>query len=285
MMQPELRHYFVKLSPYAEVGAAVCGAINRGLFCGEMSIKAICSSSGLALARAFDVEKMLVAGRSCGLFERRSELGWAPVKGRDFNDLTLMLEAASLYRQEVHEEQNTVEVVLTRPPRPCRLEEALDAAGYATAVFENTVDVFMSMAISAIERFAVMTPFLDALGAKQLLELFRRVSTGVSKVLIVRYMHGAPPLPLVGIKDELRELNVRVFDYWLPRPGSDGYETFHAKVILKDSNAAYVGSANMTETSFFYSMEMGLLVKGQAARVVGRVVDEICRISRRDNTG
>jgi len=280
MMQPELRRYFVKLSPYAEVGAAVCGAINRGLFSGEMSIKAICSSSGLAHARAFDVEKMLVAGQSCGLFERRSELGWAPVKGRDFSDLTLMLEAASLYRQEVHEEQNTVEVVLTRPPRPCKLEEALDAAGYASAVFENTVDVFMSMAISAIERFAVMTPFLDAQGAKQLLELFRRVPTGVSKVLIVRYMHGAPPFPLAGIKDELRELNVRVFDYWLPRPGSNGYETFHAKVILKDSNAAYVGSANMTETSFFYSMEMGLLVKGLAAGVVGRVVEEICKIAR-----
>ncbi|MBZ0132423.1 MAG: hypothetical protein K8F53_07415 [Rhodocyclaceae bacterium] len=275
----------MKLSLHAEICAAVCNAINRGLFRGEMPIKDICSASGLASARASDVERMLVAGQDCGLFERRSELGWASVKGRDFTDLALMLEAASLYRQEVHEEQNIVEVVLTRPPRPCKLEEALDAAGYASAILENTVDVFMSMAISASQRFAVMTPFLDELGAKQLVELFRRVPTGVTKVLIVRYMHGAPPLSLVGIKEELRELDVRVFDYWLPRSGSDGYETFHAKVILTDSNVAYVGSANMTETSFFYSMEMGLLVKGQAAGVVGRVVDEICRIAKRRNMG
>jgi phosphatidylserine/phosphatidylglycerophosphate/cardiolipin synthase-like enzyme len=50
-----------------------------------------------------------------------------------------------------------------------------------------------------------------------------------------------------------------------------GFETFHAKVALADSELAYVGSANMTMFSR-HSMELGVLIEGRAARVVANVV-------------
>jgi hypothetical protein len=58
-----------------------------------------------------------------------------------------------------------------------------------------------------------------------------------------------------------------------------GFETFHAKVALADSELAYVGSANMTMFSR-PSMELGVLIEGRAARVVANVVRAVrrCRI-------
>jgi phosphatidylserine/phosphatidylglycerophosphate/cardiolipin synthase-like enzyme len=52
----------------------------------------------------------------------------------------------------------------------------------------------------------------------------------------------------------------------LDRPEATGYETFHAKVLLADDDEAYVGSANMTKWSFEQSLELGVLVRGRAAR-------------------
>lgn len=54
-----------------------------------------------------------------------------------------------------------------------------------------------------------------------------------------------------------------------------GIETFHAKVVLADDDYAYVGSANMNRSSLENAMELGVLMRGEAARAVGRVVNAI----------
>jgi phosphatidylserine/phosphatidylglycerophosphate/cardiolipin synthase-like enzyme len=44
----------------------------------------------------------------------------------------------------------------------------------------------------------------------------------------------------------------------------------HAKIILADLERAYVGTANLTDTSIHYNLELGLLVEDR--RTVGELV-------------
>ena len=70
---------------------------------------------------------------------------------------------------------------------------------------------------------------------------------------------------------------VKVLDYLVD--AGDGYETFHAKVVIADGDLAYVGSANLTRYAR-HSMELGVLVQGRAARAVSALVRSVERISR-----
>jgi phosphatidylserine/phosphatidylglycerophosphate/cardiolipin synthase-like enzyme len=75
---------------------------------------------------------------------------------------------------------------------------------------------------------------------------------------------------------EIAALGITSFDYTLDAVG--GFETFHAKVALADSEFAYVGSANMTMFSR-HSMELGVLVEGRAARVVANVIRAVTKVA------
>lgn len=78
----------------------------------------------------------------------------------------------------------------------------------------------------------------------------------------------------------LSESVVKLFNYSLPRAGSVGRETFHAKVVLCDNNAAYLGSSNMNGASLEYSMEMGVSLKGRAAADVATVLDAVMKAAQ-----
>jgi phosphatidylserine/phosphatidylglycerophosphate/cardiolipin synthase-like enzyme len=74
----------------------------------------------------------------------------------------------------------------------------------------------------------------------------------------------------------LNEMGVRLLNYLLP--AGDGYETFHAKVVVADADQAYVGSANMTKYAR-HSMELGVVLRGRSARAVAALVRAVEHIS------
>ncbi|WP_420417533.1 phospholipase D-like domain-containing protein [Pacificispira sp.] len=48
------------------------------------------------------------------------------------------------------------------------------------------------------------------------------------------------------------------------RPVDPPEETFHAKIVLADGVAAYVGSANLLRRSKVTNLECGMLIEGEA---------------------
>lgn len=125
-----------------------------------------------------------------------------------------------------------------------------------------------------------MTPYLDEVGAEIVLSLFKNAKADVKKQLVIRLTPEGkipPGLPMISVA--LKELEVVIYNFRLDRPGAEGFETFHAKVVLADCASAYVGSANMNKWSFQYSLEMGLLVSGRAAERVAQVVDAVIKVS------
>jgi len=276
---PGLKEVFKVLAEYPVVAAAICRAISEGKLQGEKSLKHICTAAHIPRGQSFLVERVLLSGQSLGIFKQCSSTFWSVSGDIDFSSLALMLEGASLYIQEVSHPSNMIDVVLTLPPNPSLVGAALSKVGFRSAFIHDTQEIFSNLAISAENRFLVMTPFLDADGGAKLLELFRKVAPAVKKQLIIRCTNGVPPMSLQGIVAELEELNVVVANYWLPKGKPGAYETFHAKVILADSSRCYIGSANMTQASLAVSMELGFLVEGEAATKIGLVCDSILQIT------
>jgi phosphatidylserine/phosphatidylglycerophosphate/cardiolipin synthase-like enzyme len=81
----------------------------------------------------------------------------------------------------------------------------------------------------------------------------------------------------------LSAAGVAIHEYFRERVtkgrGRHAAETFHAKIVLADQVAAYVGSANFLRSSKELSLECGVLLEGQTVKQVHDVVQSMLQIS------
>lgn len=206
--------------------------------------------------------------------------GFRPRSGAHprFRRLAFALNTVEHYRSFVHQDATVAQIVLTKPPRPSILEQKLSALGWRTADLESTEHAFHSMVRTAQRRVVVMTPFFDRTGAAWLQELLSHMSPGVDCTLILRSLEDTTrkdyPVGFDAISPWLKAHSVQVFNYSIARM-EGGRETFHAKAVLCDRSAAYLGSSNVTAASLENSMEMGVVLEGRAAAGVAEVVDAV----------
>jgi hypothetical protein len=250
-------------------------------------------STAAALARAMNgrdgdtIDSSSLAGQSAGALRRvtkdfaaRGWLrhkadGWSVGPGQLPLELASFLEGAAAMRAAMPDDGRATAVV-TMPLPPSAIGAALPATGLAHAALVPTQETFERLADAAVHSFTVMTPFLNDEGLAIALGLFRRTPAS-RKCLIVR-RSGSARAAVDRARRELSDLGVQLLDYTLRL--ENGYETFHAKVVLADQDLAYVGSANMTAFAR-HSMELGILADGRAARVVASVVRAVERIATR----
>lgn len=199
-----------------------------------------------------------------------------------FQRLAFALNAVEYYRTFIHRDITLAQVVLTKPPQPSVLEQKLSDLGWRTTNLQSTEHAFHSIVRAARQRVVVMTPFFDRKGAIWLQELLAYTSPTVERVLILRSLENSTwkdyPEGYAIILPWLKAEGVTVFNYSIAR-AEGGRETFHAKVVLCDRKAAYLGSSNVTAASLEHSMEMGVLLEGQAAIDVATAVDAVMAAS------
>lgn len=227
--------------------------------------------------------EMLQRGRAINLFAQYGS-SWKTAGSQE----TLLrigqaLEAISFYVSKVHKDETSVQVVLTKPRRPNRLEESLANRGWKAAQVEPTDEAFIRLATVASQRLVVCSPFFDSSGAQWLQRLLGATKPGVERVLVLRYLnepgHGSYPSGYPALVPWLKSQNVNVFNYALPRPDMKSWESFHAKVVLADDQFAYVGSSNLNAASLDYSMEMGAVLRGRAAGDVATVIRAVLDVA------
>jgi hypothetical protein len=240
---------------------------------------------GLPPSQETGVLEVLHVAQELEYVEVASGLKWCrAVMADELEQVSSLLEAVNHYREKVHRDATTAEIVLTKPVKPSRLEEALSGLGWKIAELEVTSEAFRGLASSTKERLVVMTPFLDLAGAEWLVNLLERTPAGAERIVILRHVfepsHPSYPSGYPAVQERLQQLDVKVFDYSLPRTGGPGVETFHAKVVVRDNEQVYVGSSNMNRASLEYSMELGVLLLGEAATVVSRVISAILSVAR-----
>lgn len=278
-LRPEVRDAFVRLARHSDVAGAVCSSVAADQFVDATDIRRICTVSGLAMARAGEVETFLGAGALAGLFQRASPLMWRPTSLPLHAELAPLFVGAGLYRSEVHSDEDLVQVVVTKPPAPSRFTKELLAATGDWGLLD-TKEALPGIAEAARSQFCVMTPYVDEIGAPLLVNLFARVPKGVRRVLISRADNGnLLPQGLRGAAADLVALGVTVLSFRIEREGAAGNETSHAKVVLADDHTAYVGSLNMNQWSLRYSLELGVCVTGRSARLIANVVQAVENVS------
>jgi phosphatidylserine/phosphatidylglycerophosphate/cardiolipin synthase-like enzyme len=181
----------------------------------------------------------------------------------------------------VHRDRDSVRLVLTEPGQKSALRRAIDDRSALSPMLFQTSDVFFGLGREAKEELTVLSPFLDRQGAEFLLELFALCSEDVRRSLVCR------PLDEPECGDafrrcaaDFRRLNVSVHEYALPSGLPSGRETFHAKVVLADAAAFYVGSSNFMGSALDRSFECGVVVHGEAARQLRYVLTALKSIAR-----
>lgn len=124
-----------------------------------------------------------------------------------------------------------------------------------------------------------MTPFIDEVGAEIVLNLFHQAHVPTRCLILRAGPDGKAPPALAVIRPHLDALGVSVLNARLGKSEGRGRETFHAKVVLADDAAAYVGSSNMLRSSFTSSLELGLYVRGEAAKRVADVLRAVISVA------
>ncbi|RCS28603.1 hypothetical protein DEO45_15460 [Rhodanobacter denitrificans] len=232
---------------------------------------------GVSHTRISDVISGLRAAEVAGAVRQDAHGVWrVTLPELESRELALLLRGAALYKEQIHEDKDSVHVVISKPAEPSRFVSALDSTLEGAWGLSSTADVLAGMAGRALTRFSIMTPFVDEAGASRILDLFAATRTTVRRELIVR--NGLPE-HLRLHEDVLRTLGIHVFDFRLSRLDRPDTETFHAKVVRTDDAECYVGSSNMTKWSFDYSLELGVLVSGSSGRRVSHVLDAVLAVS------
>ena len=198
--------------------------------------------------------------------------------------LAIIFRGIDTYRSRVQKNATDVKIIATRPDRAVTLDKRLAEAGWQTPHPEETDESLADLIAGAARTVVVMTPFLDLRGGAILKALLERSHEDVQITLILRnldrperkdYPVGFPPM-----LEWLRRRRVSVCDYSLEQFPGAPIETFHAKVLIVDGVRAYIGSANMTGASFESSMELGVILSGEAARQLSRFVEVVVRCAK-----
>jgi phosphatidylserine/phosphatidylglycerophosphate/cardiolipin synthase-like enzyme len=119
-----------------------------------------------------------------------------------------------------------------------------------------TADVFRRLLEEARTSIKIFSPYVDP-AFTGLAEAVRAPMQIVTTLRETR-MRSSPVLERFASS---RPLAVR---YLHERQASAQMFQLHAKTILADGERAYVGSANLTDTSLHYNFEMGLLIEDRA---------------------
>lgn len=170
--------------------------------------------------------------------------------------------------------------VVTLPPEPSRIAEELQrSAGHSFTTLTDTKDAFLHLAQRARDRLVILTPFIDHAGATWASEIFE-ATPAKRKDLVLRDSRQLEACG--GVAQRLRASVPNIHDYSIAKPGDgEAIETFHAKIVLADGVAAYVGSANFLYRSKETNLECGFLLEGDAVVPVAVLIEAVLNIFTR----
>jgi phosphatidylserine/phosphatidylglycerophosphate/cardiolipin synthase-like enzyme len=119
----------------------------------------------------------------------------------------------------------------------------------------STYETFRSLFGRARSCLKVFSPYVDP----SFTSLVQAARCPVR--IITTSLDGRRANPVLARCASFRGVIVR---YIVERRGSSQLFQMHAKMVLSDASAAYIGSANLTDTSLHYNLELGVLTTDRA---------------------
>jgi hypothetical protein len=250
---------------------------------GSWHVERICAAAGagVELGHAAQILAGLSAAGVCASGE--DDFWISAIAPVELQRLAQLLKGAEHYRR-LRSTGSSLELVVTMPLPPSRLEQELGSAAGRPGGYLSTAAAFTRIAQAASKRLVVLTPFIDWGGFLWLRRTLEAARAETEKILILRDAAEHAVELSVQHADWLRAMNVSVKDYNHAHEQTSGralpLETFHAKVLLADESLAYVGSANFLGSSEAVTLETGVVVDGAAAVQVARLVSGVLRVAR-----
>jgi len=273
-------------SPWPGVAAQLVEAF-AALGEGDWKLERICAANAISIAPG-DALQVLHGLQTAGICTRvNDEDIWrTQLNKAELNRLVMLLRGAEHYRRLRLDGQN-LELVVTMPMAPSQLGQELPGSVGRPGGYLPTKSAFLRIANSAQKRLIVMMPFIDSRGFGWLRDVFEAANADIARTLILRDVEKYAVELSVLQAQWLRGLGIGISDYCVAHDQNRGLplETFHAKIVLADDRLAYVGSANILGSGDGTSLETGVLVDGQAARQVARLVEGVLRVAREVSRG
>lgn len=152
--------------------------------------------------------------------------------------------------------------------------------------FENIRGVYPLYAdlcrliIESKEEICITNPFFDYQGRRKVLAyLIAAAKRGVKiKIVSKRELRSEFTEQLIAFVSPLMRLGDKVEARTFRE--AQGYSV-HAKFIVCDGNAAYLGSANLTGRSLSGNIETGVLMKGEGAQTLKAFFDHLWKVAGR----
>lgn len=169
--------------------------------------------------------------------------------------------------------------VVTLPSEPSHLASALkNVTPEGMPALTATKDAFLYLARRSKQRLVLITPFIDQPGIAWANELLQ-ATEAPERILVLRDRSQLQKY----YSDDLLARVTELLEYRIFHPAGTHlkpYETFHAKIVMADASVAYVGSANLLESSMEVALECGFIIEGPAVAQVSDVVTAILHIAR-----
>lgn len=193
-----------------------------------------------------------------------------------------MLTGAEHFRR-MRLDPAVIELAITMPLVPSHLEREIAPLLGRPGGYLSTTAAFTRIAQTATRRLTIMTPFIDGAGFRWLRRIVEAARPQCEKIVILRDAERYAVEIGLEHADWLKAFEVSIRDYHLPHDAKARalpIETFHGKLVVADDVLAYVGSANLLNSSEGLCLETGLLVEGAVAADVARLTDAVLRIAR-----
>ncbi len=214
-----------------------------------------------------------------------SDLGML-LPGKPLRFVRQVLTDTVEYRRGV---RDTLEFVPSPDPLPqicATLPDGLPSSVEDT-LRQNALDLRATLfdcIASARRKILLASPFWDRSTAADITEIFvKRLSSGVLIDVLGRGDREANNDFLSLAKRFTSYQGIHFYNWFKPLDEDPTkIQTFHFKAaIIDDGEKAYLGSANMTSGGLRSRMELGVVLRGEAALTLARILESVLSISTR----
>lgn len=182
--------------------------------------------------------------------------------------------------------QTVAQPIVTFPDDP-----AFESASPADFGMMQLMSTLATEIKRAEESIVLLAPFFEGEGVGHLIDVLEdALERGVDLTIVTRYLQDMDSHNRKVIGEVMEKLGgrglsgqIQLIDYtvWnddipLARRSQDGANpsfTLHAKLMLFDDNAVYIGSANITDYGFDRYLEAGVLVRGPPVQQFSELCD------------
>lgn len=176
--------------------------------------------------------------------------------------------------------ETTVTPLVTFPDDPAFDDVTPDRFGMS-----QLLSVLASQIKDASDSIVIVSPFFEGTGFERLYGVLAdAIERGVDITIVTRYLEDTTSHNFAALSDfveyvredrglagGLHAVDYTVWNEDIPpkkrtQDGAKPVFTLHAKVMLFDEQAAYIGSANVTDYGFDRFLELGVLLEGPAVK-------------------